>query len=106
MSLQTKIENLRGVGGQQSKIANLAGNFIPSGVSAQEAVNVSSSDYTAPGVQDGVFSMYIGTGGNITVEDINGAQATWKVADGFLLLGSFVKIVSATTTASDIIAFV
>ena len=69
--------------------------------SRAEDVDVSAADYTAS--QN--VSLFIGTGGDIKVDLVDGGTVTFKnIFDGTFLPIVVDKVYNADTTASDIIA--
>lgn len=66
-------------------------------------VNVTKSDATVH--QPALRQLYVGTGGDVVIEDASGSHTFKNVADGQVLGPFFATKVLAATTAADIIGF-
>jgi hypothetical protein len=67
-------------------------------------IDVSAADYEATGEHINGFTIYVGTGGDVKGDTINGDTVTYKnIPSGHEKATLFKKIYSVGTTAADIV---
>lgn len=73
--------------------------------SSDSLVAVTPSDATV--YQPAIRQLYVGTGGDVVLKDINDNVVTFKnVSDGSYIGPCYIKSVMQATTASNIVGFV